>query len=362
MNFARLVGFATRRALGPGVWIALGFVVLLGAGLDWSGATGLPSGDPPVLRGLERRGLWLAWLGSVGLVAVVRAARAHAVWREREFDWIAALPLERRRWLGATWLGDVLALLVLAVCGGIAIELSVGGARPTERVLRTVELPPLALVESHARVEWTLDDAPASGRARLELALAGGGRAAEVRWIAKRGGLATATAATVGLRTTLELELPPTETDAPSESREGTGVARRPVAFELERLAPGAIVVADPGGLLLTERVESDRAASLWIALRAWLALCAADALALGCGAWVSSASAFGLAVGVWLAAWFALRVEPLIPAADLFGALAHVGAGLVPTAPVLANVVGAGLLVVFGLELGARRPWTRQP
>ncbi|MCK6446626.1 MAG: hypothetical protein L6Q99_09565 [Planctomycetes bacterium] len=362
MNFARLVGFATRRALGSGVWIALGFVVLLGCGLDWSGATGLPSGDAPVLRGLERRALWLAWLGCVGSIALVRAARAHAAWREHEFDWIAALPLARRRWLAATWLGDALALFVLAACGCLAIEFAVGDARPTERVLRMVELPPVALVETHARVEWTLDDAPVSGRARLELALAGGGRAAEVRWIAKRGELATATAATIGLRTTLGLELPPADVEARAATDGESGANAQPVAFVLERLAPGAIVVADPGGLLLTQPVESDRAASLWIASRAWLALCAADALALGFGAWVSSASAFGLAFGVWLAAWFALRVEPLVPASDLFGALAHVGAGLVPTAPVLANVVGAGLLVVFGLELGARRPWTRQP
>ncbi|MCC6407922.1 MAG: hypothetical protein IT453_12230 [Planctomycetes bacterium] len=342
-----VVGLAWRRALAPSVLLAFALVALATTWIDWSGATGLPRGDAQVLRGLERRGLWLALLAMLGVATLARAAGQFARWRARELDWLAALPVRRSRWLVSTWCGDALALGVLVVLAAGFVELSVGASAPTTRTLKRVELPPLALVAERSQLEWTLHDVPSAAHARLELALAGGGRAAEVRWRARRGELSTATVGTIGLRTTLELALPP-----------GDG----PVGFDLERLAPGAIVVADPAGLALTEPVESDRGASWAIAARVWPALIAADALALGFAAWLSGASAGFATLALWLGAWLATRTEPLIPCSDLFDALAQVAAGLVPRAPEFAHWVGTAALVVLGLGLGSARPWSRQP
>jgi hypothetical protein len=342
-----VVALALRRALAPSTWVVCVLVALIASGIDWSSATGLPRGDALVLRGLERRGLWIALAATLALATLARAAGQHRRWRERELDFVAAAPLARPSWLVSTWCGDALALAVLvAACGGF-VELALGGATSSQCVVGNVALPRIALVESRSRVEWELESAPEVAHARLALLVAGGGRAAEVRWLARRGELASATTATVGLATTLELELP-----------RGEG----PVAFELERLAVGAIVVADPAGLTLTTPVADDRVASFALALRLWPALCAADALALGLGTWLSVASAFAAAACLWLVAWLAVSATPLVPAYDWFEALDWIAAGLVAPQPELASFVGAAGLVIVGLRIGAARAWTRSP
>ncbi|MCE9596054.1 MAG: hypothetical protein K8S98_17835 [Planctomycetes bacterium] len=338
---------ALRRAFGIGSLVVFVLTAFAIGWIDWQGATGLPRGEAWVLRGLERRGLWVALIVLLGSAAIARAAGQFARWRAREFDWIAAVPVARARWLVSTWAGEVVALAMFLVVAAGFVELSIGESRAAERVVEVRALPRIALVDATSRVEWRFADAPSDARARIELALAGGGRAAEVRWRARRGEVSSATGAIVGLRKTLELALPP-----------GEG----PVTFDLERVGEGAIVVADPDGLCLAVPVASDRLATVAIALRLGPALAAAAALALGLGAWISAPSAFAATLAFWIAAWFTARPSSFVPAADVFDALEFVAAGLVPPLPGAVSYVGAALLVVVGLVLAAARPWKRNP
>jgi len=150
----------------------------------------------------------------------------------------------------------------------------------------------------------------------------------------------------IGGRTSCEIELPP-----------GAG----PVVLRLERLGPGA-GVALVGDVAATASAASERLASVAVALRCWLALCAWSALALGLGAWFSAPTAAAGTLAIAVATWMAESAPAWLPGRDLGAALVAVGEGLVPAWPTLPALGAAAACVVLGLGLGAAglRRWRR--
>ena len=121
---------------------------------------------------------------------------------------------------------------------------------------------------------------------------------------------------------------------------------------------------------MLSERIElwsrdaGANVATLSIAVRLALALCAWLALALGVSSFVSPATAAFAVLAAWVPHWWAdERASEItvrfLPGADLFDALAIVGDGRAPAMPAIGTLGGTAILVVLGLGLariGMRR------
>jgi hypothetical protein len=348
-----------RRNASPAL---LALAVLLAGALclvDWSAPATMLAGEPSpaAARALLRQGIWTAYLLVLGPVLLAKSAGVVAAWRAGEGDWLASSPLPRASLLASAWLGGALASgMMLALPAAVAeIRAAAGwpeGPTSAWTVARSLPMPGVVLLEPTGQVAWRVEvgELPPDCRVRLHLLLAGGGPKADVRFSVRRGsGAPVEIRRRISTRTELTLPVPP-------------GPADEPLVFQLARLGPGSIVVADETGLELLEPVTSERFASGILFLRSWLALASAQALALGLGAWMGAATATASVLCACLCVWLASEPSALWPWAGLTRAIGAAGESLVPPWPPIGTWIGAALAIAIGLGLGAAglRSWRR--
>jgi len=343
---ARLVALTIRRILP---WpLALGIGALLLTSVLRSGsAPWLATGEEALLRAARRLDAW-----GISLVFAwpLLVARSGLLGATRRNEWLAPAPAAGA---ALAHLAGVL-VAVLAVVSGTALcaELAAGSAPHGWQTMRRFATPAGALFPGRP-VHWeepglAHDD---GGALRLRIAVTvapGSGPAATLRFEARTRTESASVEERVAARTHIDLDLDHLERDG------------QPLVLELASVGQGALPVLLPDGLQELRPIDSERAQSLELALRAAGTLAVACALALGLAGWMRPALAAVLAIALVLvplqlgpgARWF--------PAGDLARAWGDVAAGLAPAslpwsawAGALAVVAAAGAL--HGLALRTR-------
>lgn len=351
---AGLARLAFARSL-PATWTLCAAALSLWLALDGGGATAeelarlpLELAADQVERALGRQRLWtgllVLWLPALLLIAATTVPR----WRREERDWLAPAAIGRGRLVVSTWFGGALAgALVLGACGVVA-EAVAGDAPRAQRLTPAVEQASLLLLEGDAPRELVLEVPRDARTIRVPLVAVIGGAPPEVRLSARRAGgdEVTRVSGRVTGRRAFELALPP-----------GNGA----IELGVERGGPGA-GIALSSGLGFVSEAASERLASVEVVVRAWLALAAWSALALGLGAWLSGSTAAAGVLALVVATWLSDAAPVWLPGRDLGSALAAVGAGFVPPALGASELIAAACCVALGLGLACAglRSWRR--
>lgn len=299
-------------------------------------ALGLDSAH--VQRSLARQELWTALLLLWAPGLLVLAAGTVPAWRRGEVAWLAPAALGRGRILASTWLGAALAgALVLLTCA-VAAEVRAGEGPPGQRLGQDMPTPRVVLLEGDDARTWQVTPPAGARTLRVPLVAVMGGALPTVRLSVQRAsGPPRSLERAIPGHVTCEVPLPT-----------GSG----PLEVRLERLGPGA-GVAVLGAAAFTTPAASERLASVGLFARAWLALCAWSALALGLGAWFSGATATLGTLAVAVATWMSDAAPGWLPGRDLGHALEIVGEGFVPPALGAAELAAAAAFVLCGLLLG---------
>ncbi len=338
-----LTWLAARRGLPPAAAL-LGAVYLAALALvDWAPELArMAAEDPARLAGaLSRQGVWAgAALLLLPLLVVHFAGTVHR-WRRGEVDWLASSPARPLSILVATWSGALLAGTAALAAAALAAEATAGADRGGVRLAGVVETPRVTLAPGDSRASPLVrppGPLPEGSVLAAELTAVAISEAVRVSLRASRPGAEGAgelVEAWLKRRTRLEVPAP-------------TGPGEVQLDLELSGPVPHCALTR----LELLTPTASERAAGAALFGRAWIALAAWLALALGLGAWTSPATA-GLAIaGSWLIA--ALRPEPIawLPGADLARALGVVGDGVVPARIGWEPWLGAAVLALVGLGL----------
>ena len=361
-----LVALAARRTASRGAIVWAVFVAIaLAMSSSTPPAAWLEAGasDPHVAGGLVRESAWSVFLLAVAPVLVLRAARDAAIWRRRDAAWVACRVVSNSTVLVSTWLGVVLASFILVSAWGALAEFRAGvDSSPPLRLVGSLAGPAQSVRGSTWIVGtkpfvWRADEnaacraalAAGDAHARIELGL-GAGAACSVVMRARRTGeslddaraWAEEARASIGTRGAIEVALP-----------RGSG----PLEFEIELGSPESRLFVLGERLEIHARSSGSHPAALAILARIALAALAWTAFALGCSAWVSPPTAALAVLAALAPAWWSegARTASLawLPGADVFDALAIVGAGRVPSEIGLVGIGGAIAVACAGLALG---------
>lgn len=323
-----------RRGLRPWLLVAIAALVALVLASDPPQAW---FGEAIAAGAWRRRELWGVALLVLWPVALLRAASLVSSWRAGELDWIAPRVTGLGRALTASWIGGWAAMLIgVALVAALAEATSDAGPHLVDRGFRAgIELES---ADSLASRSWTIELPATESGARLavDVALRGyRGPAVDAGLTVRRGEGETHWRGRLGRAHEVLIELPA-----------GSG----PAQLTLERLSDGAALsIPRAGARLYTPAGRLAGAAGLFarVALAAALSL----ALAIGFGAWVSTASAVFAACALWIAVWIGDAPWPL-PGSDLFVALDALGRGRAASALPLSSyaITAAGCALGIGL------------
>jgi len=329
-----LASLELRRGLRPWLLIAAGVLVaLVLAGeppRSWFG-------ESPAAGAWRRRELWGAALLVFWPVALLRAGGLVGSWRNGELDWLAPRVRDLGRALVASWMGGLAAMLIgVTLIAALAEATSGPGPALVDR--GWFEGAELESPDSTSLRRWTIELPRTTDGARLavDIQVRGyRGPAVDAGLVVSRGTVETRWEGRLGRAREVLVDLPA-----------GEG----PAALTLERLSDGAALsIQRPGAQLYSPAAPFAGAWQLFarVALAAALSL----ALAIGFGAWVSTASAV-LTVGVlWTAVWIGDAPWSL-PGGDLFSVLDALGRGRAAASVPFSALAVTALGVVLGLGL----------
>jgi hypothetical protein len=350
-----LVRLALRRTLAPGLCAV---AVLLAAA--FLASTWQPDalavealGERESSGALARQSLWTALLATLGPILIARAALIVPRWRRGEVDWLLAAQRSRAELVLSTFVGLAAAAAGFVGFAGATAEIGAGYAS-AGRALEARFGTPSQVLEGETLVRrLTLDPLPAGAVLRVRLQYLGGAPAVDLRLSVRA--LATdappsAVEARVFASGVLEVPLPPVV---------------GPVELRLERTGETALVALRENGIEIAVPTASERGASMRVAVRAWIALCAALAVALGLGAWLSGGAAVTGALALtWVALLARAPAGGKWPPAALGDALELAGEGLAapwPSARSLALAAAVIALALFAAAQGLEH-WRRAP
>lgn len=323
MNLA-LARLAFARSL-PLAVVVLGAAVLAIAALaDWRPPSEWNVAELARADAHAREGVWIAGLVVLGPWLVYASAATVSRWREGDVDWLAQAPLSRWNIVFSTWLGYATACACVVAVTALAAECAARERQPSWRVIGQADAPRGALVGAIDRLSWSVDapsGLPEGARMRVGVTVFGGAPAASLSLSATRRASDGATTRTrIERRVTASSAL---DVDVPR----GDGT----LEVELAREGAGAIVALDGTGVAWLAPLDSSAWISFDIAAAAWLALATLSALALGFGAWLSSAIAATLVATLALATWlFDLpQLAAWLPWTPLSRAIELAGQGL---------------------------------
>jgi hypothetical protein len=389
----------------------------------WIGGRG--SAEAATLAsGLVRQGVWGGVTVAILPFLVMRAARTIGAWRAGEVEWLASRAASRSTILWGTWAGHCAAAWFILIAAGVVAEFRAGRSGPSLELSGRIGDEGSGWIEGRHAFVWRARDPGAvareGSRARFELALgsssgAGGRVILSARRTSdrateqaspraddrdgehtddRRGTLSNkhSGAHSADRNETLTDARDGTLTEARNgrltEKGDGTATVERDdtrvekrigtrsdIEIELPR-GPGDIEFALACGsegervFLLSQRgelwipVESGRSASSALLARDAASVAVWLALAIGFGGWMSAASATALILALMIPAWMSVEPSAVWPGGDLFGALAIVGGGRVPSAIDARSIACAALLVVAGIGLARWSivQWRREP
>lgn len=350
-----LASLTLRRALTPGLCAVS---LLLAAGFLTS--TWQPHAQEVEALGtrghasdLARQGLWTALLATLAPILIARAALVLPRWRRGEVDWLLAARRTRTELVVSTFLGLAAAAALFAAFAGATAELGAGSAGAGRALEARFRTPAQVLGSAPLVRRLALGPLPAGAVLRARLQFLGGATAVDLKLSARALGsdaAPSAVASRVFASGVLELPLPP-----------GDG----PIELRLERTGETALVALRENGIEVAVPIASARGASVRVAARAWIALIAALAVALGLGAWLSGAAAVAGALAL---TWISLLADApgggKWPAAALGEALELAGEGLAAPWPSGRSVALAATVVALALLLAERglEHWRRAP
>jgi hypothetical protein len=348
MILAGLVRLALLRALRPAACV-------LGAGLvAWALFTSRASPNALLAAGSDLAPLWehgalrsAAWTiaallctGWLGL----QALHTLSGWRRRDVDWMAPRGANALALVLSSWLGLVVAALLLGATTAAAVESCAGGGRAS-----WIEGPPAlqgagSWLESGAasRAQLATEALPAGARLRLFFGFASGGPDVRVLAVlaAPGGGAELArTEASVGTHGELELALP--ACPAGAELRLSTTDPELRIYHQAE--AARVWLPAAHEGL-----------ASLSMLAHLLLDAGACCALALALSGWFSPATALFALASLALLALVSGPELGWLPLAGLGRALRVLQEGRVPQLPSAAECAASAALCAGGLALAA--------
>jgi hypothetical protein len=329
-----LASLELRRGLRPWLFAAAGTLVALVLLRDppqsWFG-------EAPEAGAWRRRELWGTALLVFWPIALLRAAGLVGRWRTGELDWLAPRVRGLGRALIASWSGGLAAMLIGVALVGVLAE-ATSGPGPALRdrgwfVGTEVE----AGAASDAR-QWTVElpRTEAGAQLAVEVLVRGyRGPAVDAGLVVRRGGHETKWQGRLGRAREVLVDLPPGE---------GT------TELTLERRSDGAaLLIERPGAQLYS---PAGRLAGAWqIFARVALAAALSLALAIGFGAWVSTASAVLACAVLWIGVWLGDAPWSL-PGEDLFRVLDALGRGRAAGHVTLGSLVVTALGVLAGIGL----------
>ncbi len=350
-----LARLALRRALAPGLCV---LAVLLAAAFlasTWRPAPieiealGARAAGPA----LARRGLWTALLATLAPILIARAALVLPQWRRGEVDWLLAAKRSRADLVISAFVGLAAAAAFFALFVAAAAELGAGRSGAGRALAARFATPSQMLEDVPLVRRITLDRLPAGAVLRARLQFLGGAPAADVRLSAR---LTNSDSPTLSVESrisatgVLELELP---------------AIGGQVEIALERVGETALVALQQNGIEIAVPTQSARVASLRVAARAWIALCAAIAVALGLGAWLSGGAAATTALAL---AWVSLLASApgggRWPTAALSDAIELAGEGLAAPWPAARSLALVAAIVAGSLAVATSGlvHWRRAP
>jgi hypothetical protein len=297
--------------------------------------------------GLVRQHYWACFLLGVAPLLVLHAARRAAPARMDDPAWLKTRRASNVSIALSTYAGALVAWSAATLACAAVAELD---APPDERLsiaCGTAEVPTGRWFGAEAPLAWRATIPAGSGArsATFEIGLgAAGGSAGKVL---PRAGGREGRILVLGGRGEIEVGILEGETA---------------VEFELQCIGEGTRALVLAPHATLWAQAESRFSACVSIALRfllagaTWLAL----ALAFACfaGGTTAACGVLALWVPVWMSDWPASMTR-WIPGADLFEALAIVGAGRAPAAPPVHAWIGTFVLVgcaVVASAFGLRR------
>jgi hypothetical protein len=342
LDLARL---ALRRALAPGLCAVAVLLAVAFLASAWRPAALQIEalGNPAASGFLARRGLWTSLLATLSPILIARAALMLPHWRRGEVDWLLAARRSRASLVLSTFLGLAAGAAVFVGFAGATAELGAGNGG-AGRALSARYATPAQMLGSEPIVRrLPLDPLPSGSVLRVRLQFLGGAPAVDVRLTARAldsQSPPVALETRVSALRVLELELPP---------------AAEAIELRLERAGEDALVALQEDGIEIAVPTASARAVSLRVALRAWIALCAALAVALGLGAWLSGAAAVVTSLALaWISMLAAAPLAGRWPAAALGEALELAGEGLAAPWPSARSLALAAVVVAVSLALAA--------
>jgi hypothetical protein len=302
---------------------------------------------------LARSGLWMALLATLAPILIARAALVLPQWRRGEVDWLLAAKRSRADLVLSTFLGLAAAAALFALFVAATAEIGAGRAG-AGRALSTRFATPSQMLEDGRLVRRiTLDRLPAGAVLRARLRFLGGAPAADVRFSARSTGSGaplSSVESRISATGVLELALP---------------AIGGPVELELERIGESALVALQENGIEIAVPTRSARSASLRVAARAWIALCAAMAIGMGLGGWLSGGAAATAALALaWVSLLAAAPGGGRWPAAALSDAIELAGEGLAAPWPAARSLALAAAIIAGSLALATSGlvHWRRAP
>lgn len=295
--------------------------------------------------GFARQQVWATFLVAVAPLCVLRAAQRAAPMQAEDASWLAVRSASNAAVAVSTWLGALVAWCAATLAFALAGEIGAPRGETLLVAAGTIAAPASRWVTSEAPLAWRAEvqHPERARRASLELGLvASHGAIGDLHLVARGVTTGAETRANVRVenRARLEVELPRGETAIDFRLECGGAEAR---AFVL---SPAATLWFETPG-----RWSATSGAALHVvaAGASWLAL----ALFFACfvGGTTAACAVLALWIPVWMADWPAAALR-WIPGADLFDALAVVGAGRAPAPPGAQAWLGA--LVLVGLALAA--------